>query len=244
MRDCEVPHKKNRFARLRESVFLCRGTGEILRLRGNRRTLPERRERRRRPHGNIRGGRRERGELINNTSEERKYRARSELLKILREYRQPPQSRTRKIFSLRAAKSAYLRGFCRCLRKAGFCGFGLRNYAGQGTRKFGAEVSELSPDSRFVPSRKFSFMPIVRRGISIAFRPPCRPRRAVGILKKSVNFFTAVRRAYTATAISVENTGKMRWNCETSSCGSSVSSESSQFSSACISFFAHSKYSS
>lgn len=184
MRDCEVPHKKNRFARLRESVFLCRGTGEILRLRGNRRTLPERRERRRRPHGNIRGGRRERGELINNTSEERKYRARAELLKILREYRQPPQSRTRKIFSLRAAKSAYLRGFCRCLRKAGFCGFGLRNYAGQGTRKFGAEVSELSPDSRFVPSRKFSFMPIVRRGISIASRPPCRPRRAVGILKK------------------------------------------------------------
>lgn len=41
---------------------------------------------------------------------------------------------------------------------------------------------------RFLPLFRrinfLSFAPIVRRGISIAFRPPCRPRRAVGILKK------------------------------------------------------------
>lgn len=184
-------------------------------------------------------------ELINNTSEEWKYRARAELLKILREYRQPPQIRTRKIFSLRAAKSAACAGFAVVCEKRDFADLGGEIMRGRGRENLARKFRNCLPISAFVPPHKFSFFcaDCAARNF-YSFPPAVPPAPRSGDFEKSVNFFTAARRAYTATAISVENTGKMRWNCETSSCGSSVSSESSQFSSACISFFAHSKYSS
>lgn len=128
---------------------------------------------------------------------------------------------------------------------ADFADLGGEIMRGRGRENLARKFRNCLPISAFVPPHKFSFFcaDCAARNF-YSFPPAVPPAPRSGDFEKSVNFFTAARRAYTATAISVENTGKMRWNCETSSCGSSVSPESSQFSSACISFFAHSKYSS
>ena len=67
---------------------------------------------------------------------------------------------------------------------ADFADLGDEIMRGRGRGNLARKFRNCSLDSRLCSAAYHSFAPIVRRGISIAFRPPCRPRRAVGILKK------------------------------------------------------------